>query len=346
MTLELEDELTEQRDNQWCSHPFKAGDGQVIRCRSLDYSYCPSCAALNAADVRRLIEAGFVDGDYTYWFVTLTAPSMNRRKNQYRELVSWNNNVGKLWNKSTQYLKDSLPKVEYVRVIEYQRRGAVHIHSIMRVGATDVDVAKELKRLRTYRVRVDGKEYRWGKYCDVQQIDDAGNAEGVADYATKDFRRQLSYVTGYNVKMLGKSLAVELDPQHKQISSQLTEAAIELKLSRKAVDHYGFSGQEFSKSKGWCSLTKSSIKEDRQRWAMEHASTTDDAQRERIYQRELNARERILSARSHRGQFDPTHNPEDVRKSLCGTRGTIDPQWLTNEQLNALLLRLEPWGGQ
>ena len=332
-----------EQDTKWCSHPRKSGD-RFIRCRSRDYSYCPSCAALDAASVRRIIESGFTaDGTHTYWFVTLTAPSFANAKDQYARLVMWNHNVGELWKHTVKYVNKVLHDVEYARVVEFQRRGAVHIHAIVRVGDNGkTDVEKALRRMRTYKVTVDSVDYKWGRVYDVQQID-ASQLEDTGDYATKTYPQSLSYVVGYNIKQLGRSIVTQLEPEQRAHCAKLSQAAVQLGMSSKCVRAYGFGGHQFSKSRGWSQLTKTAIADERRQWAEQNGSETDDAQRERIYTRELETRDRILSAHGHTGTYTPTADPAEVRDRFCGGRsGTCTPSpWFNQNELNHLRLQLD-----
>ena len=339
MTVQLEEEVTEQFDSKWCLHPQKLGD-KVVRCYSQDYTYCPSCAALDASRVRAIIESGFkLDEHYTYLFVTLTAPGFSKSKNEYKKLVQWNHNAPRLWATSIKYLSRVLDDVEYVRVAEYQKRGAIHFHAIVRVGENQgIDIVEAVRHMRTYQV--DG--FKWGRHCDVQQVstDELSNTE---DYSTKNYR-QLSYVTSYNIKALGKSLASELTPAQRDHCSKLTEACVELGYTDKAIRGYGYGGQTFTKSKGWSSTTKKSLKEESRQFALEHGSTTDDEQRERIYSRQLAVRDQLLAARGHTGSYRPQNDPVKLRQRLCGSRARSTShsasEWLTEAQRDRLLLRL------
>jgi hypothetical protein len=140
--------------------------------------------------------------------------------------VVWNNSVGELWRYTTIYLPRLLAKllgvtqkrlheqvrVSYVKVAEYQRRGLVHLHLVIRLDRRmpryradelhrpDRQFSSELleQALRatiadvkvTARDELGGHTIRWGTQLDVQQLgaDDAGRERHggyLAKYVTK-----------------------------------------------------------------------------------------------------------------------------------------------------------------
>ncbi|MGW2486972.1 replication initiator [Streptomyces sp. NPDC001606] len=146
----------------------------------------------------------------------------------YRAAVLWNAHAGALWGRFTTYLRQQLAaragitrsalrdclKVSYAKVAEYQRRGAVHFHAVIRLdgpdGAESAPPAWATTELLTDAIRsaarlaetpgpvLDGREYafRFGTQLDVRPIrsaDFAGSSElssravaaYIAKYATK-----------------------------------------------------------------------------------------------------------------------------------------------------------------
>ncbi|MFI9727204.1 replication initiator [Streptomyces sp. NPDC052092] len=146
----------------------------------------------------------------------------------YRAAVLWNAHAGVLWARFTTYLRQQLAsragigrsalrdclKVSYAKVAEYQRRGAVHFHAVIRLdgpdGAEDAPPAWATTELLTDAIRsaarlvetpgpvLDGRAYafRFGKQLDIRPIrsaDFAGTSElssravaaYIAKYATK-----------------------------------------------------------------------------------------------------------------------------------------------------------------
>ncbi|MGR6972725.1 replication initiator [Streptomyces cynarae] len=146
----------------------------------------------------------------------------------YRAAVLWNAHAGALWGRFTTYLRQQLAsragikrstlrhclKVSYAKVAEYQRRGAVHFHAVIRLdgpdGAEDIPPAWATTELLTDAIRsaarlaetpgpvVAGRTYafRFGEQLDIRPIrsaDFAGTSElssravaaYIAKYATK-----------------------------------------------------------------------------------------------------------------------------------------------------------------
>ena len=145
----------------------------------------------------------------------------------YEAAALWNANLGALWRRTITYLPRELAslsrlsvaalrsqlRVAYAKVAEFQARGAVHVHAVIRLdgpdgpdtapagGATAQRLAEAVARTAA-RVAVtvagtDGRELviRWGAQVDTRPITadrDAGDGHGagvagyLAKYATKD----------------------------------------------------------------------------------------------------------------------------------------------------------------
>jgi hypothetical protein len=146
----------------------------------------------------------------------------------YRASVLWNAHAGALWARFTTYLRQQIAsragigrsalrdclKVSYAKVAEYQRRGAVHFHAVIRLdgpdGAEDAPPAWATTELLTDAIRsaaslaetpgpvLDSHAYafRFGEQLDIRPIrsaDFAGASElssravagYIAKYATK-----------------------------------------------------------------------------------------------------------------------------------------------------------------
>jgi hypothetical protein len=145
----------------------------------------------------------------------------------YEAAARWNANLGALWRRTITYLPRELAalgglsvaalrsqvRVAYAKVAEFQARGVVHVHAVIRLdgpdgpdtapgdGATAQRLAEAVARTAA-RVAVtvegpDGRELvvRWGSQVDVRPIP-RNTSDGVADgntvagylakYATKD----------------------------------------------------------------------------------------------------------------------------------------------------------------
>jgi hypothetical protein len=139
---------------------------------------------------------------------------------RYSQQVLWNSLSSELWRRTTIYLRRALAaavdmtpseldthvRVSFCKVAEFQRRGAVHLHVIVRLDAADDDdemnappVAFDttllagafLRAVRAvqvaYPVRLEGRPQvaRFGSECDVTVLDTATRAAKVARYISK-----------------------------------------------------------------------------------------------------------------------------------------------------------------
>jgi hypothetical protein len=144
----------------------------------------------------------------------------------YEGAVVWNNLLGELWRRSTIYLPRKLAKltaitqkrlheqvrVSYVKVSEYQHRGLVHLHAVIRLDKRMPDYRSDEVRppdkrftselleqalretVKDVKVEIPDElgagAIRWGKQLDVQQLPTEGEerrhrAGYLAKYTTK-----------------------------------------------------------------------------------------------------------------------------------------------------------------
>jgi hypothetical protein len=144
----------------------------------------------------------------------------------YDGAVVWNNLLGELWRRTTIYLPRQLAaltgmtqkrlhelvRVSYIRVAEYQQRGLVHVHALIRVDRRmpsyrggevrppdrrfTVQLLEDALRGAAAAISVQAPEelgagsVRWGVQLDVQQL--AGDDE--------ERRRWASYLAKYSTK--------------------------------------------------------------------------------------------------------------------------------------------------
>jgi len=161
--------------------------------------------------------------------------------------ILWQANVGELWSRFIRNLKRALAqaagyraddfkdhaRLSYAKVAEYQRRGLVHFHAVIRVdgpdGAADptprwattellehcIKAAAQAVRLDT--TRPDGAALRlgWGSQVDCRHIRPS-SADEVEEDGEISESRLAAYVAKYATKGTGKSEAVD-----KPIRSQL-----------------------------------------------------------------------------------------------------------------------------
>jgi hypothetical protein len=148
----------------------------------------------------------------------------------YEAAALWNANLGALWRRTITYLPRELAalsglsvaalrsqvRVAYAKVAEFQARGAVHVHAVIRLDGPDGPdtapaggvtaqrlaeaVARTAARVAVTVAGPDGRELiiRWGAQVDTRPISadrDAGDRHGagvagyLAKYATKDAQK-------------------------------------------------------------------------------------------------------------------------------------------------------------
>ncbi|TWP53210.1 replication initiation protein [Lentzea tibetensis] len=228
----------------------------------------------------------------------------------YVGAILWQANAGELWHRFITNLKRELMKaarlpvraftdharLSYAKVAEYQRRGLVHFHGVMRVdgpdGPTDPTphwVTAELlesaihaaaRSVHLEVVRPDGTPLvlRWGDQIDCRSIRPS-NAHEVEEDGEISEARLAGYVAKYATKGTGKSEAADrrilsqLHLDHLKVSDhhrRMIQTAWDLggrdeyeSLNlRKWAHMLGFRGHFLSKSK-YYSTTFKAIREER-----------------------------------------------------------------------------------
>jgi hypothetical protein len=213
--------------------------------------------------------------------------------------VLWNALAGRLWSRTTIYLYRALAqlagiseaelrglvRISFAKVAEYQRRGAVHFHAIIRLdAATDcgcpacvpppAGFTAELLEAAVRKVAAtvtvvcppldEGQDMtliaRWGKQLDIRRITEAGDekelsAEQVAGYIAK-YATKATEALGVTLDhRIGEAELEELDlPAH---VAELVRACFELAARpslaglrlRKWAHMLGFGGHFSTKSR-------------------------------------------------------------------------------------------------
>ncbi|MEV5441930.1 replication initiator [Streptomyces sp. NPDC052644] len=233
---------------------------------------------------------------------------LNPERYDYRAAVLWNAHAGALWGRFTTYLRQQLAsraglsrsalrhhlKVSYAKVAEYQRRGAVHFHAVIRLdgpeGAEDAPPAWATTELLTNAIRtaarltetpgpvLDGHAYafRFGDQLDVRPIRSADFA-GTSELSS---RAVAAYIAKYATK--GAETAGTLDrpirnPITDLIGSGVTDHARQMILTcwhlgarpeledlrlRKWAHMLGFRGHFSTKSRAY-SVTLGALRQER-----------------------------------------------------------------------------------
>ncbi|MFB7757319.1 replication initiator protein RepSA, partial [Streptomyces sp. NPDC056121] len=182
----------------------------------------------------------------------------------YAGAVLWNNHAGQLWQRFTIYLRRELAarggvsqralsdlcRVSFGKVAEFQKRGAVHFHAVVRLDGPDgpdteppawatVTLLDASIRAAAARVAVTvppagpfpGRELRWGTQVDVQPIGALGHEDlteqAVASYVAK-YATKAAETTGTVDRRIGERVELDKLPALPLHTRRLIEACWDL----------------------------------------------------------------------------------------------------------------------
>jgi len=209
-----------------CGRPFKTSSGVWVRCGSRIASSCSSCAELYRGDWAAIARSGVFEPGaeaFAFYLLTLTAPSFGRvhrvprstlskrRKcgcgivhgvgdadlrgvpldpagYDYLGQVSWNRDAGTLWDRTKRRLRDRWVSSEFFVVREWQDRGVLHLHVLVRVHRLEPSTREALQaaaRTATATSLVDGTVVGWGDQMDVKRFKVGGDGARTIWYLTK-----------------------------------------------------------------------------------------------------------------------------------------------------------------
>jgi len=290
-------------------HTRRTGaDGQPRRCRPRrDAPICPHGVRLSCGRVHD-------DGD------PCVGEPLCRECFDHAGAVVWNNLLGELWRRTTIYLPRTmarltrrtqkrlreLVRLSYIKVAEYQRRGLVHLHVVIRLDrampryraheirppATGFGVELLERAIRATVEAVDaplpdatgGGRMRWGAELEIRPLDQQARRE-VAGYLAKYATKSTEQAGGVSYRVAEHQ--IDTLPVHEHMRAYLRAA---FKLSRDpaladrrlaACAHaLGYRGHCLTKSRRF-STTFRSLREAREQHVREHrlARSDDRAQR-------------------------------------------------------------------
>ncbi|MFF7937944.1 replication initiator [Streptomyces sp. NPDC007940] len=246
----------------------------------------------------------------------------------YEAAVLWNAHAGALWRRFSIYLRREVAKraglsqrrlrdyarVSFAKVAEYQKRGAVHFHAVIRIdgpegGSTPppawatAELLTDAIETAADKVRVDGPvidgrthTFTFGRQLDVRTIRSADFNDGqelteraVAAYIAKYATKGAETATG----ALDRPLKFVAELAQLDISDharQLIRTAWTLG-ARKSLEHLrlrawahmlGFRGHFSTKSRRY-STTLGALRSARAEWRRAQAAATSDPQPETTY---------------------------------------------------------------
>lgn len=356
---DITEQVVSEEVHRSCAHPRRTlKDGSYIytRCNSQDYDVCPACASIHARRVKAIIEDGFTDENgnpwenVSWWFLTLTAPRMRYSDGRIkpRTMVQWNDASGTLLNRTLDNLASRISApVAYIRMAEYQQRGSIHYHIILRVHSTDIDrISENLHRCHTDTAG----GYTWGTRYDVKQLtqEDLGTT---GDYTSKSVVDDLARLGGYVSKTLGRTTVLPASQRENHLA--LEAQARKLGMSEKKIKGLGYGGQVFRQSRDWGTLSKKSLAEQEKAYAIERASETSDRidYRARRYEENISEWGKILSEYRHTGTYqsnriDPLAAQEDRGCGSVSLDHSIPAEWLTAAQVEDMMTEIRMNRGQ
>ncbi|MFC0680525.1 replication initiator [Lysobacter korlensis] len=209
-----------------CARPFKTRSGDWVRCQSRVRSKCASCAELYRGDWAAIARSGVFDGRvelYRFYLLTLTAPSFGRVHRvprsqgarakrcgcgavhdlrdaglrgvpltpstyDYAGQVAWNRDAGLLWDRTRKRIRDRWESVEFFMVREWQDRGVLHQHALIRIKrpeAPNPQALREAARTAEAVSRVDGGVVGWGAQTDAAAFRADGDGAKTIWYLSK-----------------------------------------------------------------------------------------------------------------------------------------------------------------
>jgi hypothetical protein len=211
---------------------------------------------------------------------------LDDRTYDYSGQVRWNAMVGRLWSRTADELRRAMAleeRLQYAAVAEFQRRGAVHLHVLLRLPATapvgpyrdDAGTMRSgvvesiVAHVGTFEgARGNGTRYAWGEQVDARLVDDssgrrqarsAGYLAKLVTYSVKDIGRDaLSRKSfgadGFHVRRLEAAARALncVEHEHEQPSEPCAACL------RRRASAWGFRGHTLRRSRGWSerSLTR------------------------------------------------------------------------------------------
>lgn len=223
----------DDRRGHACSKPLEflngvTGEVISIRCKTRSEKQCPGCSWLYKTDTAKILRDGLAGEGCRFFFLTLTAPSFGRThvvpkhgrprpcscgrwhdsvrdadlrgvpvdcdEYDYDAQAFFNYHIGRLWDSARAALRKLLPDMVYAKIFEWQQRGALHVHVIIRVPAKDFvggvgDAAETVLHVARSSTTMDGRLF-WGEQCRCDEIRGDGGRNTVIGY----LKKAVSYV--------------------------------------------------------------------------------------------------------------------------------------------------------
>lgn len=193
---------------------------------------------------------------------------------RYWAAVRWNHNVPALWDETLTKIRASLHgqpwTLQYAKVVQWQTRGAAHIHAIIRSTATG-----EVIRDAVATAKVQG--WGWGSQMRLERLTVAGPE--TLPQAANAISSRIDYLCRYatrDVRILVPPHPGTLRGLHlHRLREQAREMAMSLDLTdpERVADGLGYAGRTLTHSRRWGS-SFASLAAARQAFASATATTT------------------------------------------------------------------------
>ncbi len=220
-------EVTDSRGRSW-----------MTRCMNREAARCPSCSRVTTQDWAAIMRSGVFNAPPSasssrWMFLTLTAPSFgpvhyvprdhqrtrrcacaathNSRRDdhlrgsavhpntyRYDDQVRWNRDSGRLFDRTRAALMARIPDLSYAAVREWQSRGTIHLHVILRIPNTIIVSTGEVMnicRLTSTVSPIDDNHARWGNQIDCR-VTDPGSQARTIGYMAKTIGYSIKDVAG------------------------------------------------------------------------------------------------------------------------------------------------------
>jgi hypothetical protein len=184
---------------------------------------------------------------------------------RYWAAVRWNRNVPELWNETLLALRASLRgrlwTLQYAKVVQWQARGAAHIHAVLRTTASGAEIREAVAA-----ARVQG--WGWGSQLRLERLAAAGNETTPQSAAAISAR--IDYLCRYatrDVRVLVPSTPGTLRELHlHRLREQARAMATDSSDPSRFADGLGYGGRTLTHSRRW-GASFASLAEERRSFA-------------------------------------------------------------------------------